>query len=172
MLHLIRIIMFVVHEQLPQSLLSTHFQKLFCLICISSSSFFSLAKFFFFVVLFFSLWLKNFPLFLPTHSLLIQAVYWRLSFFPHCCFVFWDMQICLPPVPLYFKQHFKQKLWDLNYANHHHQTPELQGVTHAITPSNPLPTKTPLHFYCEHQQHTMTCMWTPNLWQNDYAFTW
>lgn len=38
MLHLIRIIMFVVYEQLPQSLLSTHFQKLFCLICISSSS--------------------------------------------------------------------------------------------------------------------------------------
>lgn len=161
MLHLIRIIMFVVYEQLPQSLLSTHFQKLFCLICISSSSILFPRKVFFLCCFVFFPVAQKFPTLSPYPLSSYSGRLLKAFFFPHCCFVFWDMQICLSPAPLYFKQHFKQKLWDLNYANQHHQTPELQGVPHAITPSNPLPTKTPLHFTvntnnipwlaCEHQ---------------------
>lgn len=78
MLHLIRIIMFVVYEQLLQSLLS--FPKAF----LPHLYFFLLhsvsCKVFFLFCLSFSLWLKIFPtlcslhLLFPTHSLFIQAV--------------------------------------------------------------------------------------------------
>lgn len=164
MLHLIRIIMFVVYEQLPQSLLSTHFQKLFCLICISSSSILFPREVFFLCCFVFFPVAQKFPTLSPYPLSSYSGRLLKAFFFPHCRFVFWDMQICLSPAPLYFKQHFKQKLWDLCKP-----TPPNTRATRCPTRNytiQPIANKDTFTLYCEHQQHTMTCMWTPNLWQN------
>lgn len=95
MLHLIRIIMFVVYEQLPQSLLSTHFQKLFCLICISSSSILFPREVFFLCCFVFFPVAQKFPTLSPYPLSSYSGRLLKAFFFSHCCFVFWDMQICL-----------------------------------------------------------------------------
>lgn len=165
MLHLIRIIMFVVYEQLPQSLLSTHFQKLFCLICISSSSIL-------FPRSFFSLLFCLFPCGSKiSHSFSLPTLFLFRPFTEG--FLFSPLLLCLLryanlslSCPALFQTALQAEAVRLKLCK---PTPPNTRATRCPTRNytiQPIANKDTFTLYCEHQQHTMTCMWTPNLWQN------
>lgn len=166
MLHLIRIIMFVVYEQLPQSLLSTHFQKLFCLICISSSSILFPREVFFLCCFVFFPVAQKFPTLSPYPLSSYSGRLLKAFFFSPlllCLLRYANLSLSCPAL---FQTALQAEAVRLKLCK---PTPPNTRATRCPTRNytiQPIANKDTFTLYCEHQQHTMTCMWTPNLWQN------